>query len=223
MHRGYIKLWRKTLDSGWLSNHKLCAFWLWCLMKASHKEYDQIVGYQKVHLMPGDFIFGRKISAKELKISERSIRTCLKLLKNSENLTIKTTNKFSIISIVNWNSYQSQEIINDQQNDQQATSKRPASDHKQECKELKECKETIINIPQAVKIKLLESVFLTEEQIKKLRENFKEDFDTAIETLNNYKMQSGKKYKSDYHALIGWVAKELEKKKIKGKGVGLCL
>ena len=46
-------------------------------------------------------------------------------------LTIKTENKFSIITIINWNLYQ--------QNDQQVTNRCPADDHKQTLiEELKE-------------------------------------------------------------------------------------
>lgn len=74
-------------------------------------------------------------------MSERTIRTCLQHLETMQNLTIKTTNKFSIITITNWDTYQSREDINDQQSDQHPTSKRPASDHKQEGKEKKEGKE----------------------------------------------------------------------------------
>ena len=137
MHRGYVKLWRKSLDSGMIQNHKLWVFWTWCLIKASHKKTKQMVGMQMVDLEPGQFVFGRKAAAGETGLSERNIRTCLQLLKNTQNLTIKPTNKFSIISIVNWSSYQQTDEQNDQQNDQQVTSKRPASDHKQECKEHK--------------------------------------------------------------------------------------
>jgi hypothetical protein len=137
MNRGYVKLWRKSIDAGWLSNHKLWAFWCWCLMKASHKEYELIVGCQKVHLMPGDLIFGRKKVSKELKLSEQTIRTFLDFLKTSQNITIRTTNKFSVISIVNWRTYQEEENEINQQINQPLTSNQPATNHKQECKELK--------------------------------------------------------------------------------------
>ncbi len=128
MHRGYIKLWRKSLDSGLLKNSNLWTFWCWCLLKASHKEIKIMVGYQEVVLQPGDFVFGRKKAAKELKMSERTVRTCLKTLKNILNVTIKTTNKFSIVSVMNWESYQSDNSASDHQSDQQATNKRPTSD-----------------------------------------------------------------------------------------------
>jgi hypothetical protein len=94
-------------------------------MKASYKEFDAIVGLQVVHLMPGQFIFGRRKAAEETGLTEREIRTLLALLIKWQNLTIKTTNRFSIISIINWTIYQSEEIENDQLNDQQTTSRRP--------------------------------------------------------------------------------------------------
>ena len=123
MQYGYIKLWRKSLDAGWLQNPKLWTFWCWCLMKATHREYDQIVGCQQVHLMPGEFVFGRKKASKELRMSEQSIRTFIDFLKTSQNLTIKTTNKFSVISIINWNTYQGNEFENNQQINQPLTNK----------------------------------------------------------------------------------------------------
>jgi hypothetical protein len=125
MNRGYIRLWRKSLDAGWIKNQKLWAFWTYCLMKASYKEFDAIIGLQTVHLMPGQFIFGRKKAAEETGLTEREIRTIIAFLIKCENLTIKTTNKFSIITVVNWPIYQSDEIKNDHQNDQPLTSKGP--------------------------------------------------------------------------------------------------
>ena len=134
MQYGYIKLWRKSLDAGWLQNPKLWTFWCWCLMKATHREYDQIVGCQQVHLIPGEFVFGRKKASKELRMSEQSIRTFIDFLKTSQNLTIKTTNKFSVISIINWNTYQGNEFENNQQINQPLTNNQPTTNHKQEYK-----------------------------------------------------------------------------------------
>lgn len=55
------------------------------------------------------------------------------------------------------------------------------------------------------KIKIRENVFLKQTDIEKLKIDFGEGYEWAIDTLSNYKYSSGKKYKSDYHALIGWV------------------
>jgi len=137
MNRGFIKIWRKALDAGWLKNHKLWVFWTYCLMKATHKEYDAIVGCQSIHLMPGDFIFGLNVASKETHLSIRSIRTLLNFLQTTQNLTIKTTNKFSIISITNWDTYQIQETQNDKQNDKPLTNNRQTTDNIQEYKNIR--------------------------------------------------------------------------------------
>lgn len=134
MNSGYVKLWRKVKDSGWLRNHKLWVFWSYCLLTATHKPCTVIVGCQQVQLLPGQFIFGRKKAAEETRLSEREVRTCLSLLKKSENVTIKTTNKFSIITLVKWADYQAEP----EKTTSRKTNKRPTTDHIQEGKEGKE-------------------------------------------------------------------------------------
>jgi hypothetical protein len=124
MENGYIKLYRSSLKKGWLQNPKLWAFWCWCLMKASHREHKQIVGHQVVDLLPGQLVFGLKAASKELRQSIQSIRTHLKFCtKVEQNLTVKTTNKYSIITIVNWDSYQVDEEQPNKQNNNQLTNK----------------------------------------------------------------------------------------------------
>ena len=63
------------------------------------------------------------------------------------------------------------------------------------------------------KVKYKECVFLTCEEFEKLKDKYGEQkTEKAIEALNNYKMSKGKKYKSDYHAILRWVIDSLEKK-----------
>ena len=90
-------------------------------MKATHKNISQIVGDKQVQLQPGQFIFGRRKAAKEINMSERSIRTCLSFLKMHKNLTITSTHQYSIITICNWASYQNNGSKNDPQNDPRPT------------------------------------------------------------------------------------------------------
>jgi len=128
MTDGWVKLWRKSIDSGLIKNHNVWIFWTYCLMKANHeKDYKQVVGFQEIILHPGQFIFGRKVAAKETGLSEQKIRTCLAFLKKYKNITIKSTNKFSIISIIKWHTYQANNITINQQSNQHITSRQPAS------------------------------------------------------------------------------------------------
>ncbi len=122
MNHGYVRFWRKSLDAGWLKNHKLWAFWSYCLLKATYREYDAIVGLQIVHLFPGQFIFGLKKASVETGLTIQEIRTIIEFLKKAGNLTIKSTNKYSIISIINWDIYQGRDD-DEQQANQQTTNK----------------------------------------------------------------------------------------------------
>ncbi len=113
MNRGYIRLWRKFLDGGYVKNHGLCAFMVWCLLKANHEEnYETVAGLQRIKLQPGDFVFGRIKAAEETGLSEQAIRTIIAFLKKIKFLTIKSTNKYSIISIINWPLYQAVYEVN---------------------------------------------------------------------------------------------------------------
>ena len=140
MSIGWIKVHRQTLDNGWLKNHRLWVFWSYCLLKAAHANINVTVGFQRVPLETGQFIYGRDKAAAELDMTVRQVRTCLDCLKDAGNVTIKTTSRFSIITVVNWDSYQDIKTENDQQNDQQTTSKRPANDHNMRIKEKKNTK-----------------------------------------------------------------------------------
>jgi len=70
-------------------------------------------------------------------ISIRSIRTCLSRLKSTQELTIKTTSRYTLITICNYSTYQTREPANDTPPDTPATSHRQTNDNKQEGKELK--------------------------------------------------------------------------------------
>ena len=128
-------------------------------MKSTHKEFEAIVGLQTIRLLPGQFVFGRKKASEETDLSEREIRTALAFLKNAGNLTIKTTNKFSIITIVNWITYQGEEIENDQQGDQLPTSYRPHTRTKEHKNIPSDISEKISNLKSRYNSKLVDRVF----------------------------------------------------------------
>lgn len=138
---GWLRLYRQALENGWLRHHERWAFWSYCLLKATHTQTIVKVGLQDVHLEPGQFVFGRKKAAEDLGLSEKQIRGLLSYLISANNLTIKATNKFSVISIVNWHSYQGCADRKDQQRgqqkDRQGANKGPTKDHIQEVKEVK--------------------------------------------------------------------------------------
>ena len=66
-------------------------------------------GYTEVHLLPGQFIFGRYSAAKELNMKPETVRRRIGKLENLGNCTIQSTNQYSVVSLVNWGFYQGNE------------------------------------------------------------------------------------------------------------------
>lgn len=106
MQETWIKLYRKLLASPVFDNPAVLKVWLWALLKANHRGTAIVLGYQTITLNPGEFIFGRITAAEELKMAESTVWRCMAMLKNLGNLDIKSSNKFSVVKINNWTSYQ---------------------------------------------------------------------------------------------------------------------
>ena len=108
--KSYIKLFRKLLNSPIFENEKALKIWIWCLLKATHKERLQLVGQQEVNLQKGQFVFGRKKASEELKMSESTIYKYIKLLEKLQMISVNSNNKFSVVTVEKWEEYQIEEL-----------------------------------------------------------------------------------------------------------------
>jgi len=119
-------------------------------MKASHKELWIPVktgrGFTQVQILPGQFIFGRHEAAKELKMRPGSVRNRMEKLKNIGNLDIKPDKHFSLISIINWDSYQLSINEVGQPTGQPTDNQRTTNGHIQELKNVKNDKKKEIDV-----------------------------------------------------------------------------
>ena len=109
MERGYIKLWRRTLDSGLLQHPTAWQLFGYLLLMANSKPHKRIIAGVMTESKPGEVVTGRERLAEELGLSVQQIRTALNLLKKMEIITIRSTNKYSVITLINWDRYQQQE------------------------------------------------------------------------------------------------------------------
>lgn len=138
---GWIKIHRKLLESSVFAHAEYTHVWVWCLLKATHKPQKFPFNGKDIEIKEGEFITGRGKACKELHISQQSFRTVIDYLKSTNRITIRSTNRFSIISIVNWKQYQAESNQeNNQPANQQLTSQQPATNHIQEGKEQKNVK-----------------------------------------------------------------------------------
>lgn len=99
---GWIKIHRQLLKWEWYDEPNTLRLFLHLLLKANHVEGE----WRGIVINPGQLLTGRKKLSQELKLSEQEIRTSIKRLISTNEITIKPTNKYSIITVCNWGSYQ---------------------------------------------------------------------------------------------------------------------
>lgn len=112
MHIGFIKLHRKLLDWEWYSDTNVMRVFTHLLLVAYYEPTKKSGRLYQA----GQLSIGRKQLSKAVGLSEQQVRTALKKLENTQEITIKATSEYSIITLNNWNSYQqnNQQLTNDQ-------------------------------------------------------------------------------------------------------------
>lgn len=127
MDKGWIKFHRKTLENPIVckdSDH--LALWIYLLAHATHTEYDAIFKNKRITLKPGQLLTGRKSIGTFLKVNENKVQRILKAFENEQQIEQQTSNQNRLISILNWDLYQSSE----QQSEQQVNNKRTTSEQR---------------------------------------------------------------------------------------------
>ena len=99
---GWIKLHNKFLKWGWLAKSEMVSLFIYLLLTANYEDKN----WQGIVIKRGQTFVGRKKLSKTLGISQQTIRTCLTRLKATSEITTKTTNKYTVITIVKYNEYQ---------------------------------------------------------------------------------------------------------------------
>ena len=136
---GYIKLHRKIKDWEWYKDPITKAVFLELLLRANYHESR----YEGIELKPGQAIYGRTELADCLGITEQNVRTSIKRLKSTKELTTKSTNKLTLVTIANWAVYQldgdelTNKSTNNLTNNQPTTNQQLTTSKKLRSKEVK--------------------------------------------------------------------------------------
>ena len=117
---GWIKIHYKFLSWEWFQDDGMVRLFINLILRANFQPKK----WKGILLERGQLVTGRRQLSIETGLSERTIRTCLQRLEDTGEITIKTTNKFSIITICNYDTYQ----YEDNKNGQQTANKRPTND-----------------------------------------------------------------------------------------------
>lgn len=115
----WIKLFTKFVAWEWYKDQNTKALFIHCLLKANWKD-----GKFEGNIIPrGSFVTSLDSLNKELGLSVQEIRTALKHLISTNELTSKSTNKYRIITVVNYELYQqhNKQLNNQLTSNQQTT------------------------------------------------------------------------------------------------------
>lgn len=129
---GYILLHKKMQKWQWYQDSQTVHLFLHLLLSASFENKN----WKGIEIKRGQAVSGLTSLKENTGISVQSLRTCLDRLKSTGEITVKSTNKFSIITIVKYNDYQLRPKISTGKstgkltNDQQTTNKQLTTSNK---------------------------------------------------------------------------------------------
>ena len=139
----WIKLHRKISNWEWWDDVNTAHLFIHCLLRANFEDarwHGEVV-------KRGSFVTGREKLSKETGLTQQQVRTSLKKLQNTGEISVKSTNKYTVINICNYNDYQINDKHYQPTNNQQVTNNQPTNNQQvttsKKNKEIKKNKEYI--------------------------------------------------------------------------------
>lgn len=180
---GHVLLHRYIMEWEWYQSPHVVRLYFHLILKANFKDNK----WQGQLVKRGQLITSNKNLAAELRLSVQSIRTALSKLRETDYIKIKTTNRFTLITVVNYNEYQTARSKNNKPTNSQTTERQQSNNNqstttKEGNKEKKVNKEKIEDRCKKFKkqvfahsqydLKILESFF-----------NYWSELDTQVEQM----------------------------------------
>ena len=111
----WIKIFRELLQWEWFQKPEMVQLFIYLLLKANCEDKQ----WQGMVIKRGQLVTSNSSIRNDLKLSEQTIRTCIKRMISTGEITYKSTNRFVVITICNYDKYQEcKEIANEQNNEQ---------------------------------------------------------------------------------------------------------
>lgn len=102
MNEGWIKVFRSLPAWRWYKDANTKSLYLHLLLNACIRPTP----FMDFVLQPGEFVSTVRSLAYELNMSDKAVRVAMNHLIATNDMAIKTTNKYTIFSVQNWEKYQ---------------------------------------------------------------------------------------------------------------------
>lgn len=99
---GWVKILRKFVNWEWYDDINTKTVFLHLLLTANYADKN----WKGIEIKRGQKITSIKNLAKETNLSIQEVRTSFKRLKSTREITIETTNKYTLITVEKYNDYQ---------------------------------------------------------------------------------------------------------------------
>lgn len=191
MNEGFFKTFYSMLEWEWYKDKNTKCYFLHCLLKANWKDAD-FKGYK---VPRGSFVSSLPKIAEDLDMTTQEVRTAEKHLISTGEITVKSTSKFRIITVNNYEKFQSSNRQDNRQvTDNQQTSNRQSTAI-EEYKTIRqeEQKEESINTPAPgtkPKSKRKKADVTVEELIPMVHEkNYSDELKEMLTTWLKYRVE----------------------------------
>ncbi len=200
---GFIKIDRKLTGWRWYRDANTFRVFFHLLLTANYESHD----FENITVQRGQRVASRAALASELGISEQSVRTALRHLESTGEITSSGTSKFTVITINNYDKYQS--VTSTLTNAQPTPNQQPTNDQPQ-CKKDKKEKERKKSMIYRHKYGEYKNVLLSDADFEKLQAEFPSDWQERIERLSEYMKSTGKSYKDHLATIRAWARKDMQ-------------
>ena len=133
---GWVKIYRKIIEWEWWDDHNTTRLFIYLIAKANHKDSC----WRGIEIKRGQIITSFDSMSRDTGLTIQKIRTGIKRLISTNEITHNSTSKYSIITIEKYGNYQQEQQAILNTNNKQATSKQQKSNNKQEYKNNKNVK-----------------------------------------------------------------------------------
>jgi hypothetical protein len=149
MNNGFVKLYRCTEDSFFWNDSQAVHLWIQLLLSANHKDKEMLLSGKKIIIKSGQFACSRSTLSLKTGIKESKVQRLLKLFENEQQIEQQMNSRCRIITILNWQKYQSgEQVIEQQMNNTRTTDEQQMNTNKNEKNEKNEKKEEKENIKE---------------------------------------------------------------------------
>ena len=151
MQGGWIKVFREFSQWEWFHKPEMVQIFIYLLLKANSED-----GVFEGEIIPrGSLVTSVKNLSWGTHLTPQVVRTCLERLKSTNEITSKSTNKYTIITLCNYDKYQcSQNEVNKQNNEQtnnqltnnQQTNNKQITNNQQQYKNIRNKEDNIFSL-----------------------------------------------------------------------------